>query len=104
MKQELNLKRNVLKKRITSNVDLHIQRLPKDRMRAYLAAKQPVNMGELSKAMSQFKTIGVARISPLVKKEVGMKFEKTDGPPVWPTNKGYRNEDDLVLGVCLIVT
>ena len=39
-------------------------------MKAYLAAKKLVNMGELSKAMSQFKTIGVAPILPLVKNEI----------------------------------
>ena len=65
-------------------LDLAIKPLPKDMMKTYLAAKKLVNLGELSKAMMQFKTLGVAPITPLVKHEVAKKFEKVDVPLSWP--------------------
>ena len=65
-------------------LDIAIKPLPKDMQKTYLAAKKLVNLGELSKAMMQFKTLGVAPITPLVKKEVDKKFERVDVPPAWP--------------------
>ena len=58
--------------------------------KAYLAAKKLVNLGELSKAMMQFKTLGVAPMTPLVKNEVDKKFEKVDVPPSWPETERVR--------------
>ena len=58
--------------------------------KSYLAAKKLVNLGELSKAMTQFKTIGVAPMTPAVKQAVDIKFEKTDIPPTWPDTKRIR--------------
>ena len=70
--------------------DLKIRRRPKNLRKAWLGAKKLVNLGELSKAMSQFKTIGVAPMTPLIKKEVSSKFEKADIAPSWPTVKRVR--------------
>ena len=71
-------------------LDLTLKPLPKDMKRKYLAAKKLVNLGELSKAMSQFKTIGVAPMTPLVREEVRTKFEKVDIPPSWPEPERVR--------------
>ena len=68
--------------------DLKIRRRPKNLRKAWLGAKKLVNLGELSKAMSQFKTIGLAPMTPLIKKEVSSKFEKADIAPSWLTVKG----------------
>ena len=71
-------------------LDLVIKPLPKDMKQTYLAAKKLVNLGELSKAMMQFKTLGVAPMTPLVKKEISKKFEKVDVPPAWPETERVR--------------
>ena len=68
-------------------LDLRITRYPKDRMKAYLAAKKLTNLGELSKAMSQFKTLGPAPISPLVREEKQRKLVKAEEKPTWPTDE-----------------
>ena len=47
-------------------------------------------MGELSKAMKQFKTIRIAPITPLIKDEVNKKFEKADLAPKWLTDEFVR--------------
>ena len=71
-------------------LDLSIRKLPKDRMRAYLAAKKLVNMGELSKAISQFKALGPAPMSPMVRKEINRKFVKSTEQVTWPTDDRIR--------------
>ena len=71
-------------------LDLKINRIPKDMKQSYLAAKKLVNLGELSKAMAQFKTIGTAPMTPLVKETIAKKFVKVDVPPTWPTQERVR--------------
>ena len=70
--------------------DLKIKPQPKNLRKAWLAAKKLVNLGELSKAMAQFKTIGVAPMTPLIQREVSLKFEKAAITPKWPTIKRVR--------------
>ena len=70
--------------------DLKIKAQPKSLKQAWLAAKKLVNLGELSKAMKQFKTIGIAPMTPLIKEEVSKKFEKAHTAPKWPSNKRVR--------------
>ena len=40
--------------------------------------------------MAQFKTIGIAPIKPMVKREVDRKFEKAKVLPTWPETKRVR--------------
>ena len=46
--------------------DMKITTNQKELKKAWLAAKKLVNLGELSKAMAQFKTVGIAQMTPKI--------------------------------------
>ena len=66
-------------------LDLKIKRFPKNRMIANLAAEKLTYMREPLKAMSQFKTMGIAPMSLLVKKLITKKFAMSIEAPTWPS-------------------
>ena len=72
--------------------DIRIRTNHKSLKRAWLAAKKLVNLGELSKAMAQFKTIGIAPMTTKIREEVNMKFPilPQDGPQM----RKIENEED----------